>query len=217
MDKVYAKIIFEKAGLKQAKYEYIKVYNDKYIYVCNIVIEKLQIPIFVKPSNSGSSVGVKKAESKEELINCILHSSQFDNKILLEQAIVGKEIECAVLGNFDVKASVLGEVVPADNFYSFDAKYKNVESQTIIPASLPQDTVNQIQKLAVKAFNAIDGKGFSRVDFFVSNDFSDIYINEINTIPGFTEISMYPKLWEHSGLSYSDLLDSLICLADEGI
>lgn len=228
MDKVYSKIVFEKAGLKQAKYEYIKVLDNKYIYVnkdftekildlddiCDIVISNLNLPIFVKPSNSGSSVGVKKATSKDELKNAIIYASQFDYKILLEQEIICKEIECAILGNTDIKASTLGEIIPADTFYSFNAKYNNVESKTLIPALLPEDIENKIKRLAIKAFQSIDGKVFARVDFFVSNDFNDIYINEINTIPGFTEISMYPKLWEHYGIKYSDLLDELINLAN---
>ena len=225
MDKVYAKIVFEKAGLKQAKYEYVKVHNDNYIYVdknfdekilnidevCNLAYESLKYPIFVKPSNSGSSVGVSKASTKDELIDAIKNAAKFDYKILLEEQIIGREIECAVLGNQDVKASCLGEIIAADKFYSYDAKYNNVESKTLIPAEIPLDLENKIRDLAIKAFKSIDGTGFSRVDFFVTKD--DIYINEINTIPGFTEISMYPKLWEHSGIKYSDLLDKLIELA----
>lgn len=227
MDKAYTKIIFEKADIKQAKYEYLKVYGNKYIYVyknfeekimnlndiCSLVESKLNYPIFVKPSNSGSSIGINKATSKEELKNAINYASKYDYKILLEEQIIGREIECAVLGNECVKASYLGEIIPADNFYSFDAKYKNSESKTIIPAKISKKLEYEIKNLAIKAFKAVDGKGFSRVDFFVSDETNEIFINEINTIPGFTEISMYPKLWEHSGIEYSELLDKLIELS----
>ena len=226
MDKVYSKVIFEKAGIKQANYLYIKVLGNNYCLIgkdfseklvslneiCNIA-QILQYPIFVKPSNSGSSVGISKANSDQELKDAILYASQFDNKILLEEQLVGRELECAVLGNEDVKASCLGEVLSGDSFYSFDAKYKNPESRTIIPAKIDLELEKRVQQLAIKAFKAIDGKEFSRVDFFVNDETEEIYINEINTIPGFTQISMYPKLWENSGLSYSNLLDELISLA----
>ncbi|MBQ6992702.1 MAG: D-alanine--D-alanine ligase [Clostridia bacterium] len=229
MDKVYTKIIFDRAGIKQANYVYIKKVKNKYIYInknfneeilelediCKRVESKINYPMFVKPSNSGSSVGINKAKNSEKLKEYIEYAAQFDNKILIEENIIGKEIECSILGNEDVKASVLGEIKSAEEFYSFDAKYKNKESKTIIPATLSQELTEKVRHLAVKAFKAIDGKGFSRVDFFVNEETNDIYINEINTIPGFTEISMYPKLWEASGLKYSELLDELIKLAME--
>ena len=227
MDKVYAKIIFEKAGIKQSKYMYIKALKDTYIFVdknfkestmnleeiCTLAEKELHYPIFVKPSNSGSSIGISKASNQEELIQAIQDAAQYDTKLLLEEQIVGKEIECSVLGNEVVKASALGEIIPADSFYSYDAKYNNSQSKTLIPARISKDLESKVQSLAIKAFKAIDGKGFSRVDFFVSDTTNEIYINEINTIPGFTEISMYPKLWEYSGLKYSNLLDELINLA----
>lgn len=229
MDKVYTKIIFDRAGIKQANYVYIKKVKNKYIYInknfneeilelediCKRVESKINYPMFVKPSNSGSSVGINKAKNSEELKEYIEYAAQFDNKILIEENIIGKEIECAILGNEDVKASVLGEIKSAEEFYSFNAKYKNKESKTIIPATLSQELTEKVRHLAVKAFKAIDGKGFSRVDFFVNDETNEIYICEINTIPGFTEISMYPKLWEASGLKYSELLDELIKLAME--
>jgi len=229
MDKVYTKIIFDRAGIKQAKYVYIKKEKNNYIYIdenfneekleleeiCKRVERKIKYPMFVKPSNSGSSVGINKSKNNEELKKHIEYAAQFDNKILIEENIIGREIECAIIGNEDVNASVLGEIKSAEEFYSFDAKYKNNESKTIIPATLSEDLTEKVRKLAVKAFKAIDGKGFSRVDFFVNGESNDIYINEINTIPGFTEISMYPKLWEASGLKYTELLDELINLAME--
>lgn len=224
MDKVYSKIIFDKAGLNQAKYVYIKKFEDNYIYVdesfneqilsiqdiSNLVIDKLSFPMFVKPSNSGSSVGISKANDKQELVEAIEEASKFDKKILIEQGIVGREVECAVLGNENVISSCIGEVKSAEEFYSYDAKYNNQESRTVIPAQISEDISNEVRKLAVKAFKAIDGKGISRVDFFVENDTNKIFINEINTLPGFTNVSMYPKLFECSGIKYSDLLDKLI-------
>ena len=232
MDKVYTKIIFEKAGLKQAKYEYIRKYNNDsntYIYVDNEfneqildlkeiakkITQNLEFPVFVKPSNSGSSVGINKAKNLEELEKAIEYAGKFDNKILIEQGINGKEVECAVLGNEEVIASKVGEISSAEEFYSYDAKYKNEESKTYIPAHIPEKTAEEIRKLAIKAFKAVDGKGLSRVDFFVENDTNEIYINEINTMPGFTNISMYPKLFEASGINYSELLDKIIYLGSE--
>ncbi len=227
MDKVYAKIIFDKAGIKQANYEYIRKDNDDYIYIdkkfnekrckleeaCKIIDNNLSYPVFIKPSNSGSSVGINKANNIKELEKHIEYASKYDTKILIEENLVGKEIECSVLGNEDVKASCLGEITPAENFYTFDAKYKNAQSKLTIPARLNDELSNKVRNIAIKAFKAIDGKGFARVDFFVNEETNDIYINEINTLPGFTEISMYPKLWEQSGLEYSKLLDELIKLA----
>lgn len=224
MDKVYTKIIFEKAEISQTKYEYIKAENDKYTYVSsnfeeekmeliNIVekIEKsLTYPMFVKPSNSGSSVGVKKANNNEQLQQAIINASKYDTKILIEEGIIGREIECAVLGTKEIISSPVGEVLAADDFYSFDAKYNNQESKTIIPADIDKETSNEIRDLSIKAFKAIDGKGLARVDFFVENKTNKIYINEINTLPGFTTISMYPKLFEQIGISYTEILDKLI-------
>lgn len=229
MDKVYTKIIFEKANLNQTKYVYIRKYNEKYIYVdknfnetildlkeiSKKIVEKIKFPMFVKPSNSGSSVGVKKALNTKELEECIKYASKFDNKILIEEGIIGKEVECAVLGNEKVIASCVGEIKPAEEFYTYDAKYKNQESRTVIPANLPKDVTEEIKLKAIKAFKAIDGKGLSRVDFFVEENTNKVYINEINTMPGFTSISMYPKLFEASGISYKELLSKLVTLGLE--
>ena len=229
MDKVYTKIIFEKAGIKQSKYEYIKKFNKNYIYIdkefneetLNIdeiaqkINDNLKYPMFIKPSNSGSSVGINKANNIKELKEAIEFASKFDKKILIEEGIIGKEVECAVLGNEEVISSCVGEIKPAEDFYTFDAKYKNQESKVIIPADISEETSNEIRKLAIKAFKSIDGKGLSRVDFFVNEEKNEIYINEINTLPGFTTISMYPKLFEQVGIKYTDLLDKLINLALE--
>ncbi len=224
MDKIYTKIIFEKAGILQTKYEYIKANNEEFTYIykdfseekmklTNIAdkIEKsLTYPMFVKPSNSGSSVGVKKANNNKELQEAIINASKYDTKILVEEGIIGREIECAVLGTNEIISSPVGEVLAAEDFYSFDAKYNNQESKTVIPADIDKNISNEIRDLSIKAFKAIDGKGLSRVDFFVENKTNKIYINEINTMPGFTTISMYPKLFEQIGISYTEILDKLI-------
>ena len=229
MDKVYAKVIFDKANISQAPYIYLEKCKDGYKYIdkefnrktmtldesVDLVAKEIGFPVFTKPSNSGSSVGVNKAENKEQLKEHIQYAGKFDKKILVEKGIQGKEVECAVLGNENVIASCVGEIKPADEFYSYDAKYQNEDSKTIIPANLDEEVSNKIKKLAVKAFEAIDGKGLSRVDFFVENKTNQIYINEINTLPGFTKISMYPKLFEAEGIQYNELLDKLIDLAQE--
>lgn len=227
MDKVYTKIIFEKAGIKQAKYEYIKKVKENYILMdknfqeimlplekmVERIVQSLTFPMFIKPSNSGSSVGIKKAKTKKELAEAIEYAAQFDRKILVEEGIIGKEVECAVLGNEEVMASCVGEIKPAEEFYSYDAKYKNQESKTEIPANITKEKEKEIQEKAIRAFKAIDGAGLSRVDFFVEEGTEEVYINEINTLPGFTSISMYPKLFEQSGISYTELLNRVISLA----
>lgn len=226
MDKVYTKAILEKANIKQVPYEYIRKQGENYIYIdkqwnetkmsikeiVEKMEEKLKYPMFVKPSNSGSSVGVKKAKNIEELKSAIQHASQFDNKVLVEQAILAREIECAVLGKQEVEASCLGEVKSAEDFYSFDSKYNNQESKTIIPAQIDNIITKKIRDLAIKAFKTIDGSGLARVDFFIDKQTNEIYLNEINTMPGFTAISMYPKLFAQVGIDYTGLLDRLINL-----
>ena len=215
MDKVYAKIIFEKAGIPEAPYVYIKKKENGYIIVnenfeeeefkVESITKKLNYPMFVKPSNSGSSVGVKKATNNEELKMAIENAGQYDNKILIEQGINAREVECAILDGTEVRASTVGEIMSAEEFYSFDAKYNIPESKTIIPADISKEQIEQIQKLAIRAFKAIDGSGLARVDFFIEKDTNKIYINEINTMPGFTKISMYPKLFESDKISYRQI------------
>lgn len=220
MDKVYTKVIFEKARIDQAPYIYIKKNKDGYAIIdekfeeeefkIEKITDKIKFPMFVKPSNSGSSIGVKKATNNSELKMAIEHAGKYDNKILVEQGIDAREIECAVLEDKDIIASTVGEIISAEEFYSFDAKYNIQESKTIIPAEIEESKMEEIKKLAVKAFKAIDGKGLARVDFFIEKETNKIYINEINTMPGFTKISMYPKLFEAVGITYSELLDKLI-------
>lgn len=227
LDKIYTKAIWEKAGLNQVKYEYVKKNGEFYTYIdkqfnekkgtleeiANIIDAKLKYPMFVKPSNFGSSVGITKAKNKNELLNSIEYAGTFDKKIVIEEGKNVREIECAVLGSEDVIASGVGEILPAEEFYSFDAKYKNEDSKVDIPANIPENMKKKIKEMAVKAFKTISGKGLSRVDFFIDKETNEIYINEINTLPGFTKISMYPKLWEYEGVKYTELLDKLINLA----
>lgn len=230
-DKVYTKMVFEKAKIPQAKFIYIKAiqkerktvfqyvdheFKEQELSISEIskIIERtIHFPVFVKPSNSGSSVGVHKATNQQELQSALLDASIYDTKILLEEEIVGREVECAVLGNEEVKATCVGEVLSAEDFYTFEAKYQNTASRTVIPAKIEEEKLKEIQTLAIKAFKAVDGKGLSRVDFFIRKSDNQVYINEINTMPGFTQISMYPQLWEVSGLSYTKLLDELIRIA----
>lgn len=222
MDKVYAKIIFDKAGINQTPYVYVYKKKDGYIIInenfdeeefeLEKITSKLKFPMFVKPSNSGSSVGVKKVESADELKDAIEYAGRYDCKILIEQGVIGREFECAILGEEEVIASTIGEIASAEEYYSFDAKYNIPESKTIIPAKIDENIINEVRRIAIKAFKAIDGKGLSRVDFFVENETNKIFINEINTMPGFTKISMYPKLFEAVGVPYSELLDRLIAI-----
>lgn len=227
LDKVYTKAIWSKAQLPQAKYEYIKFENNEYIYVdgafnehkislteiCKKIECNIKYPMFIKPSNSGSSVGIKKAKNFEELVESIKYAGTFDNKILVEEGINAREVECAILGNVEAQATGVGEIIPAEEFYSFDAKYKNSDSIAEIPAKISEEKINEIKEIAKKAYRAIDAKGMARVDFFIEKETEKVYLNEINTIPGFTKISMYPQLWEADGVSYCELLDRLINLA----
>lgn len=220
MDKIYTKILFEKAEIPQTPYVYVKNIKDNYVIIdekfdeeefeIKKITDKIKFPMFVKPSNSGSSVGVKKATNIEELKLAIENAGHYDNKILIEQGIDGKEVECAVLDVGEPIASTVGEIQSSEEFYSYDAKYNNSESKTIIPAKIEKKQIEEIKRLAIKAFKTIDGRHLSRVDFFIEKETNKIYINEINTMPGFTQISMYPKLFEAVGIKYSELLDKLI-------
>jgi D-alanine-D-alanine ligase len=179
------------------------------------VAKELGFPCFVKPANAGSSVGVSKVDSPEALPDALNEAFRFDRKILIERGIKGRELECAVLGNRDPKASVPGEVIPTDSFYSYKAKYVDEKGALLeIPARLSDRDKKRIMEAAVKAFIAAECEGMARIDFFISES-DELFVNEINTIPGFTDISMYPKLWEVSGLPYADLVDRLIDLAVE--
>ncbi len=172
-------------------------------------------PLFVKPANLGSSVGVSKCRNRSDLLESLMEAARYDRRILVERGINGREIEVSVLGNDDPCASVPGEIIPADEFYSYNAKYHDDRSRLIIPAPLPDEVIEQVQILAVKAYRAIDCAGMARADFLLDKGTDELYLNELNTIPGFTQISMYPKLWEASGVPYSDIVDRLIELALE--
>jgi D-alanine-D-alanine ligase len=171
-------------------------------------------PSFVKPANSGSSIGTSKARSREDLEDAIVDAFRYDRKVLIESAIAAREVEVAVLGNDDPEASPVGEITFANEFYDYQAKYESADTQLHIPADVPEDVSERLRETAIAAYKAIDCAGFARVDFFLAPDGS-IFLNEINTIPGFTPMSMYPKLWEAAGLSYRDLISRLIDLALE--
>ena len=212
MDKLYTKIIVDTLGIRQAKY--VPVYKEELPKMDEVVARvesALEYPVFVKPSRAGSSKGVNKAANREQLKNALIEAADNDRKILVEETIIGREVECAVLGNLDVKASGVGEILSADEFYDFDAKYYNSESKTLVDPPMPENMREQIREDAVKIFMALDGRGLSRVDFFLTE--SGVVFNEINTLPGFTAISMYPMLWEARGLNKKALVQKLIDLA----
>lgn len=216
MDKTSAKIVFESADIPQADW-YVYNKGEKINDAMDKIEEKLGYPCFVKPARTGSSVGVGKAHDRAELETAIKNACEFDRKVLIEENIDGHEVECAVLGNFDVKAAEVGEIKPAVEFYDFDAKYKDDTTVLVIPADIDKETRTKIQNYAVRAYRALDGQGLSRVDFFIKYSDNSIVLNEINTLPGFTKISMYPKLWGAAGLGYSELLDRLVELAEERV
>lgn len=218
MDKAYSKIIFEKEGIPQGKY---LVFNRKQVYreveaIATEVEGVLTYPCFVKPSNAGSSVGVSKAHNRGELETALQSAARYDRRILVEEFMNGRESECAVLGNDDPIASTVGEVVPCNEFYDYEAKYMSGDSsKVIIPANLPADVIEKIRNYSIRAFKALDCSGLARADFFVHKETGEVYINEINTMPGFTQISMYAKLWAASGVPYGKLIERLIELALE--
>ena len=216
MDKTYSKLVFDNAGIPQAAWVVVNK-GDDFEKSADEIEEKLGYPCFVKPARLGSSVGIGKAHDRAELIKALENAVQYDRRILVEEHIDGHEVECAVLGNSDAKASTVGEIKPTVEFYDFDAKYNDNSTVLVIPAELPEQTIEKIREYAVKAFKALDGQGLSRVDFFVKHSDGSVILNEINTLPGFTNISMYPKLWNAVGIGYSELLDRLIELAQERV
>jgi D-alanine-D-alanine ligase len=217
MDKVYTKYVLENFGIKQADY----VVVEKFIFekdkekIINRIENKLGYDVFIKPSNSGSSVGISKAHNREELIKGLEEALKFDRKVLVEEAINAREVEVAVLGNDEPIAAVPGEIIPANEFYDFEAKYTNAESKLMIPAGIDELALESIKAEAIKIYRILDCAGMARVDFLLDKVTGEFYLNEINTLPGFTKISMYPKMWQASGKKYSDLIDDLIELAIE--
>ncbi len=217
MDKTAAKRVFRDAGLPIGDFREV-LRRDIKTRTTAVVAEleaQFTYPCFVKPVNSGSSVGVSKAHDRGELVKALHLAAKYDRKVLVEEFIDGRELEVSVLGNDDPIASVPGEIVPCNEFYDYNAKYIDNKSDLHIPADLPPDKTEEIRALAVRAFKAVDGAGMARVDFFQERSTGRLILNEVNTIPGFTSISMYPKLWEATGIGYSELVDRLIRLALE--
>ncbi|MDQ6423568.1 D-alanine--D-alanine ligase [Paenibacillus sp. LHD-117] len=217
MDKITMKKVFAQEGLPQCVFRYFnRTQWEKdasyFIMECEV---SLGYPCFVKPANLGSSVGVSKARNREELIEAVNYALRFDRKVIVEEFVDAREIEVSVLGNDEPRASVPGEIAPSNEFYDYKAKYIDGKSTMIIPAELPEDIADTVRDLAVRAFLAIDGSGLSRVDFFLRKEDNKLFINEVNTLPGFTPFSMYPLMWRESGLPYKQLLDTLIELAKE--
>lgn len=212
MNKAYTKIVAEKVGVAQA--EYTIIYRSELENEIESCIERVEstcgYPCFVKPACAGSSVGITKAHDRDELVDGLWIASKEDSTIVVEENIVGRELECGVLGNDNVQASVVGEILAAAEFYDYDAKYNNKESRTVLPADIPEEKAEEIREYAVKIFKALDGKGLSRVDFFLEKDTNRVIFNEINTLPGFTAISMYPMLFNEAGYSTEELVDKLI-------
>lgn len=217
MDKQLMKALFRNANLPIA--EYLVVTRTRWEREPEETIREIETvikyPCFVKPANLGSSVGVCKAHNWDELTQALTNAAQYDRKLIVERAVDGREIECSVLGNETPLASLPGEVIPEREFYDYDAKYADANTRFVIPAGLSGEQTRAVQELAVRAFQAIDCSGMARVDFFIEKRDGKILLNEINTIPGFTAVSMYPKMWQASGLSYSQLIDRLIQLALE--
>jgi len=218
MDKDVMKTLFAARGLPVAPWLVVRQHEwdrDAGASAARVA-ETLGFPVFVKPANLGSSVGISKAASHDELTRAIALALEFDRKAIVEAAVPqAREIECGVLGNDEPEASVPGEIVPSGEFYDYRAKYLDTGSQLLIPAPLTGEQTAAVRRLAIEAFRAVDAAGLARVDFLLAGDTGDLVVNEINTLPGFTTISMYPKLWESSGLSYPQLLDRLIALARE--
>jgi D-alanine-D-alanine ligase len=222
MDKDVMKSLFRAASLPIVKHVTILRHQfeatPKKVY--RLVEDKLKYPVFVKPANLGSSVGISKAHDRKELGPAIAEAAKFDRKIVIEEGVGGKknkarEIECAVLGNDNPQASIAGEIIPIKEFYDYDAKYLVEGSEPVIPAKITKSEMKTVQKLAIAAFQAVDCTGLARVDFLMDPKSRKIFVNEINTMPGFTAISMYPKMWAATGLAYPDLIDRLIQLGIE--
>lgn len=214
MDKDIAKRLLQGAGIHVAKgFAFPRAKRNQIDY--DSIVAELGTPLFIKPANQGSSVGVSKVETKEEFEQAIELAYEYDHKVIVEETLVGREIECSVLGNADPIVSLPGEILPQTAFYSYESKYIDEDGAKLaIPADLPADVTERVQQEALKAFEALQCEGMARIDFFLTAE-NQVYVNEINTLPGFTKISMYPKLWEASGISYPDLINRLLELALE--
>ncbi|CAB4571503.1 MAG: D-alanine--D-alanine ligase [Actinobacteria bacterium] len=214
MDKAMAKTVFAQSGIPQVRYEVLREDSVSDSTLARVA-ESLGYPMFVKPANMGSSVGVSKVMHSDELRVAALHAALYDEWILFEEAVVGREVEVAVLGNRSPRASVVGEIEPGHDFYDYEDKYVTDSASLHIPARLTADESHQLQQLALDAYSSLRCEGLARVDFFYEENGRGFLLNEINTIPGFTPISMYPKLWAASGMEYPELIDELVMLAQE--
>lgn len=215
MDKVMMKKVFAQDGLPQCVYRYFtrtQWEKDPAFFVMEVEVA-LGYPCFIKPANLGSSVGISKARNREELMDAVGYAFRFDRKVIVEEFVDAREIEVSVLGNDEPRASVCGEIATSSEFYDYKAKYMDGKSMMHIPAGISEEAAESIREMAIRAFLAIDGSGLSRVDFFMRKSDGQLFINEVNTMPGFTPYSMYPLMWKESGVSYSELLDTLIELA----
>jgi D-alanine-D-alanine ligase len=211
MDKEMMKRVCNERSLPIVDYLTLPRGSTNVAQVCT----RLSFPVFVKPANLGSSVGISKAHNAAELETAFRTAEQFDHKVIVERGIEGRELECSVLGNESPMASLPCEILPSREFYDYDDKYLLDQAQTKVPADLTPDITAELRRLAIECYRAVECEGMARVDFFLENTTRKLYINEINTIPGFTSISMYPKMWEHSGIPFANLLDRLIALALE--
>jgi D-alanine-D-alanine ligase len=220
MDKIAMKMAFAQVGLPQVKYKTVtraQIWSNPCVFpkLCDEIEAALGYPCFVKPANLGSSVGIAKVRSRQELEVALDNAASYDRRIIVEAGVIAREVECAVLGNDNPKASVVGEITFDSDFYDYETKYTPGKADLFIPAKLPELVAQQIQEMALQAFAAVDAAGLSRVDFFYVEATGEIFINEINTLPGFTSTSMYPQLWENTGITFSKLVDELIQLAIE--
>jgi D-alanine-D-alanine ligase len=220
MDKIAMKMAFAQAGLPQVKYKTVtraEIWSNPCVFpkLCDEIEATLGYPCFVKPANLGSSVGIAKVRSRQELEVALDNAATYDRRIIVEAGVVAREVECAVLGNDNPKASVIGEITFDSDFYDYETKYTPGKADLFIPANLPELVAQQIQEMALQAFAAVDAAGLSRVDFFYVETTGEIFINEINTLPGFTSTSMYPQLWANTGIPFAQLVDQLIQLAIE--
>jgi D-alanine-D-alanine ligase len=220
MDKLAMKLAFAEVGLPQVKYLGVsrdEIWSDPCVYtsLCDRIEAELGYPCFVKPANLGSSVGISKVRSRSELEAALDSAASYDRRLIVEAGVVAREVECAVLGNHSPKASVIGEISFSSDFYDYETKYTAGQADLAIPAQIPDAIAQQVQTMAVRAFQAVDGAGLSRVDFFYVEATGELLINEINTLPGFTATSMYPQLWNASGISFVALVHQLIQLALE--
>ncbi len=220
MDKIAMKNAFAQAGLPQVDYIAVtrdEVYSGACVFpkLCDRIDETLGYPCFVKPANLGSSVGIAKAKTRSELESALDDAASYDSRIIVEAGVKARELECAVLGNDKPKASIIGEITFNADFYDYETKYTDGKANLMIPADIPAKIASQIQEMSIQAFKAVSAKGLARVDFFYLPETEEILINEINTLPGFTSLSMYPQLWQASGIPFTDLVDKLIKLAQE--